>query len=79
MDSSNFTILAKQNNENIYLIEHKNKNGVGFVIDLNQGVRYADELIQSIRRKWLWVDIRCSENVAKRIYEKILTLKFDEN
>jgi len=79
MNSSNFIIIAKQNKENIYLIEYKNKNGVGFVIDFNQGVRYADELIQAIRKKGGWVDIRCSENVAKRILEMILKLKAFES
>ena len=79
MHSSNFLIIAKQNNENIYLIEYENKNGVGFVVDFNQGVRYADELIHSIRKKGLWVDLRCSENVAKRILEMIESLEAIED
>jgi len=75
MDGSNFIITAKQNNEKIYLIEYRNKNGVGFVIDIDRGFRYADDLLQSIRKTAFWVDFRCSQNIAKRILEMIGKLK----
>jgi len=78
MNSSNFIIIAKQNNEKIYLIEYGNKNGIGFVIDMNRGLRYADDLLQSIRKTAFWVDFRCSQNVAKHIFEMIGKLKVIE-
>jgi len=72
MDIIGLNIVAKQNNKESYLIAYKNKVDVGFVVDLEKGVRYDDNKIQSIRKKGFWIDIRCSENVAKRILEMIL-------
>ena len=78
MKSTGLKIAAKQNNVEIYLIEYKHKNGVGFVIDLDKGIRFADDEVQSIRKKGFWLDIYCSENVEKRILEKIAGLKAAE-
>ena len=75
MNSTGLNIVAKQNKRQIYLIGYKNKNGVGFVSDIEKGVRYADDKVQSIRKKGFWIDIHCSENVAKRILEKVIKLK----
>ena len=75
MKSIDFNIVAKQNKKEIYLIEYKHKKGVGFVIDLDEGIRYADDEVQAIRKKGFWLDIRCSEKVALRILEKIANLK----
>ena len=75
MNSTGLNILAKQNNKEIYLIAYKHKVDVGFVSDLEKGVRYDDDKIQSIRKKGFWIDIHCSENVARRILEKVATLK----
>lgn len=74
----NFNIVAKQDNREIYLIEYKNQNGVGFVVDLDKGMRYADDQIQTLRKKGFWFDIRCSENVSKRILKKVVNLEADE-
>jgi hypothetical protein len=75
MNSTGLNIVAKQNNQEIYLIAYKHKDGVGFVSDLEKGIRYADDKVQSIRKKGFWIDIRCSENIAKRILEKVVKLK----
>ena len=75
INSTGLNIVAKQNNQEIYLIAYKHKEGVGFVGDLEKGIRYADDKVQSIRKKGFWIDIRCSENVAKRILEKVVKLK----
>ena len=75
MSSTSLNIVAKQNNQEIYLISYKHKEGVGFVSDLEKGIRYADDKVQSIRKKGFWIDIHCSENVAKRILEKVVKLK----
>jgi hypothetical protein len=79
MKSKVLTIVAKQNNKNIYLIEYKHKEGVGFVVDLEKNIRTDDDNVQEIRKKGFWIDIRCSENVAKRILEKIEKLKTIED
>ena len=78
MKSTGLKIAAKQNNMKIYLIEYKHKNGVGFVIDLDKGIRYADDEVRAIRKKGFWLDIYCSENVEKRILEKIAKLEAAE-
>ena len=79
MDSTGLNIVAKLNNQEIYLIAYELNGDVGFVSDLKKGVRYADDKVQSIRKKGIWIDIRCSENVARRILEKVLELKaFEE-
>ena len=75
MNSTGLNIVAKQNNREIYLIAYKHKDDVGFVSDLEKDIRYADDKVQLIRKKGLWIDIRCSENVAKRILEKVVKLK----
>ena len=75
MNSTGLNIIAKQNNIEIYLIAYKHKEDVGFVSDLEKGIRYADDKVQSIRKKGFWFDIHCSENVAKRILEKVVKLK----
>ena len=78
MNSTGLNIVAKQNNQEIYIIAYQHNEGVGFVSDLGKGVRYADDKIQSIRKKGFWIDIRCSENIAKRILEKVVELKSAE-
>jgi hypothetical protein len=75
MNITGLNIVAKQNNQEIYLIAYKHKKGVGFVSDLKKGIRYADDKVQSIRKKGFWIDIHCSKNVAKRILEKVVKLK----
>ncbi len=75
MNSTGLNIVAKQNHHEIYLIGYKHKEGVGFVSDLEKSIRYADDKVQSIRKKGFWIDIQCSENVAKRILEKVFSLK----
>jgi len=75
MNSTDLNIVAKQNNHEVYLIAYKHKEGVGFVSDIEKGIRYADDKVQSIRKKGFWIDIRCSENIAKRILEKVVKLK----
>ena len=75
MKSIGLNIVAKQNNQEIYLIEYKHKEGVGFVVDLGKNIRYDDDKVQELRKKGFWIDIRCSENVAKRILEKVVKLK----
>jgi hypothetical protein len=75
MNSTGLNIVAKQNNREVYLIAYKHKDDVGFVSDLEKDIRYADDKVQLIRKKGLWIDIRCSENVAKRILEKVVKLK----
>ena len=75
VNSSGLNIVAKQNNQEIYLIAYKHKEGVGFVSDFEKGLRYTDDKVQSIRKKGFWIDIHCSENVAKRILEKVVKLK----
>jgi alpha/beta superfamily hydrolase len=75
MNSTDLNIVAKQNNQEIYLIAYKHKEGVGFVVDLDKGIRYADDKVQSIRKKGFWFGIYCSENAAKRILEKVVELK----
>lgn len=76
--SIDLKIVAKQNNKEIYLIEYKHQNGVGFVIDLDKGIRYADDEVQAIRKRGFWFDIYCSENVKRRILEKIAESKVAE-
>ncbi len=75
MNNTGLNIVAKQNHHEIYLIGYKHKEGVGFVSDLEKGIRYADDKVQSIRKKGFWIDIRCSENITKRILEKVIRLK----
>ena len=75
MKSTGLKIAAKQNKKEIYLIEYKDKNDVGFVIDLDKGIRYGDDKVQAIRKKGFWYDIYCSENIAARILEKVGGLK----
>ena len=74
MNSTGLYIVAKRNNQEIYLIAYKHKEGVGFVGDLEKGIRYADGKVQSIRKKGFWIDLRCSESVVKRILEKVVKL-----
>ncbi len=75
MNSTSLSTVAKQNNQEIYLIAYKHKEGVGFVSDFEKGIRYVDGKVQSIRKKGFWIDIHCSENAAKRILEKVVKLK----
>ena len=75
MKSTSLNIVAKQNDKEIYLIEYKYKSGVGFVVDLDKGIRYEDDNIQELRKIGFWIDMRCSENIAKRILEKVIELK----
>lgn len=75
MSGKSLYIIAKQNNKEIYLVAYKHKEGIGFVSDLEKGVRYADGKVKSIRKKGFWVDIHCSENAAKRLLEKVVKLK----
>ena len=75
MNSTDLNIVAKQNNHEIYLIAYKHKERVGFVSDLEKGIRYADDKVQSIRKKGFWIDIHCSENITKRILDKVRKLK----
>lgn len=75
MNSKDLNIVAKQNNKEIYLIEYRFKSDVGFVVDLDKGIRYDDDKVQDLRKKGFWFDIRCSENAAKRILEKVANLK----
>ena len=75
MNSTSLNSVAKQKNQEIYLISYKHQESVGFVSDLKKGVRYADDKVQSIRKKGFWIDIHCSENVAKRILEQVVKLK----
>jgi len=75
MNTTGLSIVAKQSNQDIYLIAYKHKEGVGFVGDLEKGIRYADGKVQSIRKKGFWIDFLSSENVVKRILEKVVELK----
>ena len=75
INSTGLNIVAKQNNQEIYLIAYKHKEGVGFVGDLEKGIRYADDKVQSILKKGFWIDFLSSENVVKRILEKVVELK----
>ena len=78
MNSADLNIVAKQNNQEIYLIAYKHKEGIGFISDHEKGIRYADDKVQSIRKKGFWIDLRCSENIAKRILEEVVKLKVVE-
>jgi hypothetical protein len=75
MNRTSLNIVAKQNKHEIYLIAYKHKENIGFVSDLEQGIRYADDKVQSIRKKGFWIDIHCSENIAKSILEKVVKCK----
>ncbi len=75
MNSTGLSIVAKQSNQEIYLIAYKHKEDVGFVSDLENGIRYADGEVQSIRKKGFWTDFLGSENVVKLILEKVVKLK----
>lgn len=74
LNRSDLIIVAKQNNRELYLIAYKHRTGEGFVVDLEKGIRSSDDKVHRIRKKGLWIDIRCSENVSKRILEKVLKL-----
>ncbi len=75
MNSTGLNIVAKQNNQEIYLITYKHKEGVGFVSDFEKGIRYTNDKVQSIRKKGFWIDIHFSESAEKRILEKVVKLK----
>lgn len=79
MNSSSLNIVAKQNNKEIYLIEYKHKRGVGFVVDLENSIRYDDDKVQDLRKKGFWFDLYCSEKVAKHLLEKVVRLEADKN
>ncbi len=69
------SIIAKQNNREIYLMAYSDVKETGFIADLEQGVRHPDDNIQAIRKKGFWVDIQCSQNVIKSIMKKVSELK----
>jgi len=75
MDETDLKIVAKQNNHEVYLLSYTHDESVGFVGDLEKGVCHADDKVQTIRKKGFWIDMHCSENVAKRILGKVLKLK----
>jgi hypothetical protein len=77
MDNIGLNIVAKQSNREVYLIQYKYKSDIGFIADLGNGVRCNDENIKELRKKGFWFDIRCSENAAKRILEKVAKLDAD--
>ena len=52
MNRTSLNIIAKQNNQEIYLISYKHKEGVGFVSDLEKGIRYADGTPVQVWNLW---------------------------
>lgn len=75
MNDNGLIIVAKRNNQEVYLLEYKLKKGSGFIADLANGVRYPDDSVQAIRKKGFWVDIQCSKNVGMSILRKVAGLK----
>lgn len=75
MESSRYKIVAKQNNHEIYLLAYPYKSNVGFICDFERGVRLADDRVEAIRKKGIWLDFQCSPNVAKRIMRRVDDLK----
>ena len=75
MNSNELYIVAKRNNQEIFLIAYKHDEDTGFVADLDEGVRYPDNNVQAIRKKGFWIDIQCGENVEKTILKKVAGLK----
>ena len=78
MNISDFNIIAKLDNKEIYMIEYRKNSGFGFVVDLDKCIRYDDENIEELRKHGFWFDFHCSENVARRILEEVINMKSDE-
>ena len=78
MNSTGLYIVAKRNNQEIFLVAYKHEEGTGFVADIDEGVRYPDNKVQKIRKKGYWIDIQCSGNVEKIILKKVAGLKAAE-
>jgi len=72
---SNLRIVAKQSNQEAYLIAYKYKEGMGFTVNLENNTRTADDKIQFIRQRGFWYDFQCSEKLERRILEKAVELK----
>jgi hypothetical protein len=75
MNRNELYIVAKRNNQEIFLVAYTHEDGSGFVADLDEGVRYPDSNVQTIRKKGFWIDIQFGKNVENVILKKIAGLK----